>query len=57
MGSEAYPRRDCWRNVWRGRVNAEFRAEVLKADVDGALNAARATLRAAEAMVAWCGVW
>ena len=27
---------------------------VLKVDAEGALNAARATLRAAEAMVAWC---
>lgn len=27
---------------------------VLNADAEGALNAARATLRAAEAMVAWC---
>lgn len=52
VDSEAYPRRDCWRKVWRGRVKAVLRAEVLKAEVDGVdLNAARAMLRAAEAIV------
>ena len=52
VGSEAYPRRDCWRNVWRGRVNAELRAEVLKAEVKGVdLDAARAKVRAVAAIM------
>lgn len=52
MGSEAYPRRDCWRKVCRGKVNAVLRVEVLKAEVEGAdLNAARAKVRAVEVIV------
>lgn len=52
MGSEAYPRRDCWRKVWRGKVNAVLRVEVLKAEVEGVdLKAARAKVRAVEAIV------
>lgn len=52
MGSEEYPRRDCWRKVWRGKVNAVFRVEVLNAVVEGLdLNAARAKVRAVEAIL------
>ena len=51
VGSEAYPRRDWWRKVWRGKVNAVLRAEVLKAEVEAVdLKAARAKVRAVEAI-------
>jgi hypothetical protein len=53
VGSEEYPRRDCWRKVWRGKVNAVFRVEVLNAVVEEGLdlNAARAKVRAVEAIL------
>lgn len=48
-GSEAYPRRDCWRKVWRGRAKALLRVEVLRAEVEGVdLTAARAKVLVAD---------
>ena len=53
--SEAYPRRDCWRNACRGRRDAVLRAEVLKVVAAGVdLIAARAKVRADEAIVTVC---
>ena len=51
VGSEAYPRLDCWRNAWRGKVRAVLRAVVLNAAVACVeFTAARANVRAVEAI-------
>lgn len=52
----AYPRRACWRKAERGRAKFEVLLEVLNADEGADLVAARANVRAVEAIVVCIGV-